>query len=282
MGAMNLHTHTTTHAATMPLTLTASLVLFVGAKVRPDAALEALLARDGMRCLWLGAIEQATQAAQLAVFDAAVLDATLADSAASPGLSQLRTLLGCPLMLVAPQADEVDEIVALELGADAFIAHPLAPRRLRAHLRALLRGRRSAAAATPEALAPTQARFDGWALERHSGVLSGHGRRIELTPVQARLLQGLMDAAGLPVPRPALMAALPRSAGLAARSVDVYISRLRQRLEFEGVQRLRVHMVRGCGYALQGLAAAVPLNTTASASARTQAVAIAPAEALAA
>ena len=228
-----------------------SLVLFVGPALRPGAAVATALARDGMRCLWLAGLEQALQATRLAVFDAAVLDASLSDGPGAPGLTRLRALLICPLLVVAGRADEIDEIVALEMGADAYLVQPLAPRRLRAHLCALMR--RPAGAAVAAGLGRAVAHFDDWALDRLSGVLSGHGRRIELTELQSRLMQVLMDAAGLAVPRTALLAALPRGAALAARSVDVYVSRLRQRLELEGVQRLRVHMVRGCGYALLGL-----------------------------
>lgn len=226
-------------------------MLIVGPALRPDTAFSQVLARDGMRHLWLGSLEQATQAPRLAVFDAAVVDAGLCDRAGLSGLARLRVALSCPLLLVAPQADEVDEIVALELGADAYLVQPLTPRRLRAHLRALLR--RGTAAGAGLSAGATRSCFEGWILERASGVLHGHDRRIELTEVQARLMQVLMDAAGMAVPRTALVAALPRGVALAARSVDVYISRLRLRLEHEGVQQLRVQMVRGCGYALQGL-----------------------------
>jgi two-component system OmpR family response regulator len=230
--------------------------MLVGACLRPDAALTAMLARDGMRGIWLGGLEEAMRATRLAVFDVAAVDASVADPSGARGLIQLRTLLHCPMLMVAGQADEIDEIVALEMGADAYLVQPVAPRRLRAHLRALMRRQPGAPGSAASSRAP--ARFDDWVLDRASGVLSGHGRRIELTDVQSRLMQVLMDAAGLAVPRTALMAALPRSSALAARSVDVYVSRLRLRLEQEGVQHLRVQMVRSCGYALQGLHTAAP------------------------
>lgn len=232
-------------------------MLIVGPTLRPDAAFSHVLARDGMRNLWLGSLEQAAQAPRLAVFDAAVVDAGLCDRAGLSSLARLRVAFSCPLILVAEQADEVDEIVALELGADAYLVQPVTPRRLRAHLRALLR--RAAGAGAGSTAGAGRSRFEGWILDRATGLLQGDGRRIELTEVQSRLMQVLMDAAGMAVPRTALVAALPRGVALAARSVDVYVSRLRLRLEHEGVQRLRVQMVRGCGYALQGLGAADPV-----------------------
>jgi DNA-binding response OmpR family regulator len=230
----------------------ARLVLFIGPTLHPDTALVRLLARAGMRALWLAGLEQAARTARLLVLDATVLDATLCELPDAPMLAQLRSQLRCPLLLLAPQADEVDEIVALEAGADAYLALPVAPRRLRAHLHALIRLRRTAP--QPGAALNTSdshTHFEGWVLNRDSAVLSGDGLRVELTHVQARLLASLMQAGGLPLSRTALLAALPRCEGLASRSVDVYVSRLRQRLALEGVQ-LQLNMVRGCGYALRG------------------------------
>jgi DNA-binding response OmpR family regulator len=248
------------------------LVLWVGAAARPDRALLQVLARDGVRCLWLATADEAVRAARHAVVDAAVLDAALADGAREPGLAQLRVLLRCPLLVVAQQADEVDEIMALELGADAFVAQPLAGRRLRAHLRALWRARTPLAPLAPPApaLQPAPpatgasdaAVWQGFRLERGSDLLSGQGRCVALSPVQSRLLQRLMDAGGRPVPRAALVPALPRS-GVSARTVDAYISRLRKRLDGEGLQALQLQSARGCGYALR--AAPPPAHAAAGA-----------------
>jgi two-component system, OmpR family, response regulator len=233
--------------------MTASLVLFVGAALRPGELMAAVLSRDGMRTRWLSGVEEAQAAARLAVYDAVVLDALAVADSASGRLAQLRTDLRCPIVLVAEQADEIDEIVALELGADAYLVHPLAPRRLRAHLRALMRlqqARQPAARASTEP--STVARFDGWWLDRVTGVFHGHGQQVGLSRVQSRLLACLMDADGQPVLRADLMAALPHGPELASRSVDVYVSRLRQRLDAGGAQRLAVLRVRGVGYALHG------------------------------
>jgi two-component system, OmpR family, response regulator len=237
--------------------MTARLVLFVGAALQPGEPLAAMLSRDGMRSLWLGGVDEALAAARLMVYDAVVIDAAAVEGPASGQLTQMRAAWCCPILLVAQQADEIDEIVALELGADAYLIHPLAPRRLRAHLRALMRLRQAGRPAdTGSAEAVSVARFDGWLLDRTSGVFNGDGQRVELSRVQSRLLACLMDAEGQPVPRADLLAALPRGPGLAARSVDVYVSRLRQRLDGEGVQRLGVQLVRGYGYALRRAQAA--------------------------
>jgi len=225
----------------------ARLVLFVGEAIRPDAELAALLARDGIRALTLAGVPQALRTAPLARFDAALLDGALVDGPASRAIGALGEALGCPLVVVGERADEVDEIVALELGADVWLPRPVAPRRLRAHLAALLRPRRAAVRAP----APPAPALAGWTLDPLRGRLRhAAGREIELTPVQTNLLQCLFEAPGQLVQRARLMAALPHGERLSTRSVDVYVHRLRQRLAEQGVHELSVQALRGRGYTL--------------------------------
>jgi DNA-binding response OmpR family regulator len=172
------------------------------------------------------------------------VDATLADGR---GLGALRAALCTRLLVLAPEADEIDEIVALESGADAYLVAPVAPRRLRAHLQALMRR----AAPAPEAGTATQ-EMGGWSLDTLRQNLNDGQREVALTEVQTLLLQCLFEARGALVSRAQLMAVLPRGERLQARSVDVYIHRLRLRLRDEGVQGLLIEAVRGRGFVLRG------------------------------
>lgn len=235
----------------------AHLLLFVGEAIRPDAALVALLAREGLRCLSLPGAEQAVRAAALARFDAVLIDAALVDGRAARAIETLASSHRCPVVVLADAADEVDEIVALELGADLYLARPLAPRRLRAHLRALLR--RGMGSAEPLATAgdgaPRRAagrplEAGGWTLHFTQQRLSSGTRSVRLTHAQAALLHCLMGAAGDIVAAEDLLAALPQHERLQARSLRVHVHRLRQRLRDEGVHELQVEAVRGSGYAL--------------------------------
>ncbi|MBK9135723.1 MAG: response regulator transcription factor [Betaproteobacteria bacterium] len=246
----------------------ARLLLFVGAAARPEASLASLLAREGLRCLSLPGAEQAVRAAALARFDAVLIDASLVDGRAIDALASSH---GCPIVVLADEADEIDEIVALELGADLYLVRPLAPRRLRAHVRALLRRRAAAgsAAGTPlgspigspagtptrsptGATAPAAASLQagGWTLEPARLRLVRGARNVRLTHAQAAMLRSLMTAAGDIVSAEDLHAALPRHERLQVRSLRVHVHRLRQRLRDEGVDELQIEAVRGSGYAL--------------------------------
>jgi DNA-binding response OmpR family regulator len=236
-----------------PRRAAASLVLFIGAECRPSAADAEMLAREGMRSLWLPGIDQALQSARMAHFDALVLDAATLSGRDGATLARLRDALRCPLVLLAERGDEIDEILALELGADAWLLRPVAPRRLRAHLAVLMRLRQRASP-QHEAAAPEPA-LTGWALDRVGNRLVSESASVALTDVQSALLQCLQQAQGRIVPRERLAAALPLGQAVHARSVDVYIHRLRKRLADAGVLALQIEAVRGRGYVLHELAA---------------------------
>jgi two-component system OmpR family response regulator len=232
------------HASARPAA-PSRLVLFVG--VTPTLDLAALLATEGMRCLSLASVAASLEAARLARFDAAVLHAPALGATQGRALAHLRLALGCPLLVWAGPDDEVDEILALEQGADAWLPQPIEPRRLRAHLLALLRSHGPAAEAADDLL-PCR-----WHVDRvHNRLQGAAPRPVALTEAQAALLQCLVDADGRVVPRARLADALVPSHGhaLQARSIDVYVHRLRSRLRRAGATGHDIEAVRGRGYRL--------------------------------
>ena len=240
----------------------ARLVLLVGAAFGAGSDLARSFALVGMRCLRLRGVAQMIATARLATIDAVVLDSSAFAGRIGQVLPQVRQQLDCPIIVVTQHADEIDEIVALELGADAFLVRPLAPRRLRAHLAALLRPSTlnpvagsdagwSIDGATPAPATRKQPSLAGWALDTRNGRLTGSGCNVELTVLQSALMFCLMDAAGEVVSSSHLTAALPGGQGLAANSVYVYVARLRRKLLAEGVHELRIEALRGRGFALR-------------------------------
>ena len=240
----------------------ARLVLLVGAAFGAGSDLARSLALVGMRCLRLRGVAQMIATARLARIDAVVLDSNAFAGRIGQVLPQVRQQLDCPIIVVTQHADEIDEIVALELGADAFLVRPLAPRRLRAHLAALLRPSTlnpvtgsdagwSIDRTTPASATRKKPSLAGWALDTRNGRLTGSGCNVELTVLQSALMFCLMDAAGEVVSSSHLTAALPGGQGLAANSVYVYVARLRRKLLAEGVHELRIEAHRGRGFALR-------------------------------
>ncbi|HEX6721444.1 MAG TPA: hypothetical protein VF107_07730, partial [Burkholderiaceae bacterium] len=112
----------------------AHLVLLVARRRAPQRSVVDCLAQRGLRCIWIDGLQGLDGVADQVVPDAIVFDAQ-ADATPLPlALSQLRRRFSGALLVIDGSTDEVDEIMALELGADAHMAHPITPRRLRARL----------------------------------------------------------------------------------------------------------------------------------------------------
>lgn len=231
---------------------TPSLVLFVGAAVRPDAECSELLGQSGLRCVAVGDLDSAHTASGNLQFDALVIDAAVLQPTLALALAGLHVAAGAPMLVIAPRPSEVDEIVALEHGASQYLARPLSARLMRAHLTALLRPRQAAAADMPAGASDAPvAQLRGWTLDPQQRQLTRAGRQVELTEGQFTLLHALAAQAGRVVLRGELEAQVAGDGALTARSIDVYVHRLRKRLAELGVHDLDIESVRGRGYRLR-------------------------------
>lgn len=234
----------------------AHLVLLVARQRAPHRALIDCLAQRGLRCVWIDGLPALERAASQVAPDAIVYDAQADSLPLAQALAQLRARFAGVVLVLDDSHDEVDEILALELGADGLLPHPVAPRRLRARLEALLRR------AQPESLQaigeePAPELPAGWQLDPVQNLLHRNGRQIGLTANQMQLLRCLARHLGRVVPRAELHhhVCAPDS-DLRARSIDVYVHRLRQRLAAAGVADLHIDAVRGRGFILRHAAAA--------------------------
>ncbi|HEU5297513.1 MAG TPA: response regulator transcription factor [Burkholderiaceae bacterium] len=241
----------------------AHLVLMVAHQRAPQRGLLDCLAQRGLRCIWVDGLDEVDRVADQVVPDAIVYDAQ-ADGVPLPAaLSQLRRWFAGSLLVLDGSHGDVDEIVALELGADGLLAHPVNPRLLRARLETLLRrrtgGEPPAAAGDAEPELPA-----GWHLDAVHNRLQRGAQSVALSGGLAHLLRCLALHAGRVVPRAELhgQVCAPQS-DLRARSIDVYVHRLRQRLQAAGVHDLAIDAVRGRGFVLRSAApgAAAPPHT---------------------
>jgi DNA-binding response OmpR family regulator len=184
-------------------------------------------------------------------FDVVLLDLMLPGA---DGLEVCRRIRGLPqlarvpIIMLTAKGEDVDRIVGLELGADDYLPKPFNPRELLARMRAVLR--RSAAAATT---GPAAAHFRAGDLEIdfEAREVTLGGQRQVLTHYEFELLATLARAAGRPLSREQLLDALKGTEYEAFdRSIDVHISKLRQKLEADSKAPRLIKTVRGVGYLL--------------------------------
>jgi DNA-binding response OmpR family regulator len=154
-------------------------------------------------------------------------------------------LAAVPVIMLTARGDDVDKIVGLELGADDYLAKPFNPRELLARIRAVLRRGRTEP--------PARARFRTGRLEIDFDAreVTVAGKRQLLTSYEFDLLAALARAAGRVLSRDQLLDALKGAEYESFdRSIDVHVSKLRQKLEANPKEPRYIKTVRGVGYVL--------------------------------
>ncbi|MDI1348706.1 response regulator [Aquabacterium sp.] len=157
-----------------------------------------------------------------------------------------------PILMLTARAEETDRVVGLEMGADDYLAKPFATRELLARIRAVLRRTRM----LPPNLQPVHQaralRFGDWTLDttaRH--LLDAQGTLVSLTGGEFRLLRVLLDHPQRVLHRDQLLNLTQgRDTEAFDRSIDLLISRLRQRLRDDPREPRYIKTVRNEGYVL--------------------------------
>jgi DNA-binding response OmpR family regulator len=169
-------------------------------------------------------------------------------------LRRLRAVSPVPTILRAMDADdEVDRVLALEIGADDYLRHDTSPREVLARIRSVLRRVRG----TPAAQSPAK---PGWRLcLKQRELFAPDGSPRHLTSAEFELMQSLVRQQGMPVQRDALsLAVLRRPYHPEDRALDNLVLRLRRKLGDDAASARLIKSVRGVGYVFVGFDALAP------------------------
>lgn len=183
--------------------------------------------------------------------DLVVLDVMLPGE---DGLSLCRDLRGrsqVPVLMLTARSDPFDRVLGLEMGADDYLGKPFEPRELLARIRSVLR-RAQALPTNLEEPAARRYRFAGWTLDAGSHELRGDdGLVVSLSGAEYRLLEALVTHPNRVLTRDQLMdLTRGRDAEPFDRSIDLRVSRLRQKLGDNARAPTLVKTVRSEGYML--------------------------------
>ena len=175
--------------------------------------------------------------------DLLLLDIMLPDSDGleiCKGVRSHPELAHIPIIFLTARASETDRIVGLELGANDYIVKPFFIRELIARIKIQFRGQTNATRVLKAA---------GLELDRSSCQARLSGGLLTLTATEFRLLEFLMSRPGVVFSREQLLDAVwGHDRAVTDRTVDVYVLRLRQKIEADPANPLFIRSVRGFGY----------------------------------
>ena len=155
-----------------------------------------------------------------------------------------------PVLMLTARDDEMDRIIGLEMGADDYLSKPFAARELLARIKAILRHTRMLPPNLQISEAGQLLTFGDWRLDtvgRH--LLDREGTTVALSGAEYRLLRVFIDHPQRVLNRDQLLNLTQgRDAEIFDRSIDLLVSRVRQRLGDDAREPTYIKTVRAEGY----------------------------------
>ena len=150
--------------------------------------------------------------------------------------------------MLTARVEESDRLLGLEIGADDYICKPFSPREVVARVRTVLR-RSQPAAAAPAAAIPADSQATPFMLDPDTLTASYHGHELELTRVEFRLLEVLVDSPRRVFSRDQLLGHVYDDHRVVSdRTVDSHIKNLRKKLAQVQPDADPIRSVYGVGY----------------------------------
>jgi DNA-binding response OmpR family regulator len=160
---------------------------------------------------------------------------------------EVRKTSNMPIIMLTARGDVIDRVSGLELGADDYIGKPFEPRELVARVQATLRRAEQSGSEIGKL------EFDGLAIDTDARVVRVDGVVIELTSMEFELLLILARRHGKKLSRDDILSELRGiDAAILTRSVDIMISRLRQKIGDSSKPARFIQTIWGRGYSFIG------------------------------
>ena len=217
-------------------------ILLVEVDAALGHAMSTSLNRSGYTVDWAHDGYEADIALHDHVYDAVILDLGLPKI---DGFEVIKRMRGrkvmTPVIILTARDDLDDRIKGLDLGADDYLTKPFKLPELEARLRAQIRRNNASLASTIE--------YGPLVLNITDKMLTVNGEQMLLSPREFGVLEMLLSRVGRVVSKEAIVEALCKwDEGVGNNAIEVYIHRIRKKLEPIGINVLTI---RGLGYLLQ-------------------------------
>jgi two-component system OmpR family response regulator len=179
-------------------------------------------------------------------YDVVLLDLMLPGKHGLEVCREIRFRSDVPIVVLTARGEEADRVMGLELGADDYVSKPFSPRELLARIRAVVRRARGQVGPSVKSV-----RVGELALDPGARRATLSEREVPLTGYEFSLLYALASRPGRVLSREQLIDLAGGNTEEAFdRSVDVHVSRLRQKLGDDPKNPRLLKTVRGAGYML--------------------------------
>ena len=206
------------------------------------------LSENGMRVTVAGDAPSFDRVFADGQYDMLILDVMLPGENGISICSRVRSASAIPIMFLSARGEDNDRVIGLEVGADDYLVKPFSLRELLARVRAMLR--REELARAPAGNPARVLSFAGFDLDMGLRELrNSDGSIVNLTGAEFDLLRVLVERPKRVLTRDNLLDYTQGHTSTALdRSIDILISRLRQKIELDPRDPQIIRTVRGEGY----------------------------------
>lgn len=206
--------------------------------------LDLYLRKEGFSVLQAADGDEAVLAADRHKPDLILLDIMLPGKSGWQVCQELRSKSNTPIIMISAKGEEVDKVTGLDLGADDYISKPFSPREVLARVKAVLRRSNDEAESEQEDL-----KRGNLYINMTQWIVQVSGQTITLTPKETELLWHLARHANQVFSREQLLENVWGYEYFGdARTVDVHIKRLREKLGVTEAEGWQIKTVWGVGY----------------------------------
>jgi DNA-binding response OmpR family regulator len=193
--------------------------------------------------------EEAVEKVRAGGIDLIIMDLMMPKKSGLDACLEIRSFSKLPIIMLTAKSEDNDKIIGFEYGADDYVTKPFNILELKARVRALLRR----SAPSDSAQAPASVLVSGpYRLDTEQRVAFRDGQEIELTAREFDLVELLMRNPGKVFSRDALLK-LVWGADYTGdiRTVDVHIRRIREKMEVDPAEPVKIMTKWGVGYYLK-------------------------------
>jgi DNA-binding response OmpR family regulator len=219
-------------------------ILLIDDDYRHSELLKNYLSRYGMKLDCLSDAEKGLKRFKISDPDLLLLDVMLPGKNGFDVCAEIRKTSNIPIIMLTARGDVLDRISGLELGADDYIGKPFEPRELVARIQSVLRRVDQEVKSSDGVL-----KFDGLTLDTNSRTAEVDGQSVDLTSMEYELLFILAKNTGKKMHRDELLSKLRGiNATILTRSIDIMVSRVRNKIGDKAKPARFIQTIWGSGY----------------------------------